>query len=78
MKVKIEPDTRTFIIFWVIGIGIWLSAQVVFTAIGLASTALIIIGAAFFFAIALSPSVNYLAKILPSKSRVLSTAIAYI
>ncbi|MEI6851064.1 MAG: AI-2E family transporter, partial [Candidatus Saccharibacteria bacterium] len=78
MKDKIKFDTRTFVIFWLIGIGIWLSAQVVFMGIGLASTALAIIGTSFIFAVALSPPVNRLAKILPSKSRVLSTAIAYI
>ncbi|MEI6851123.1 MAG: AI-2E family transporter [Candidatus Saccharibacteria bacterium] len=78
MKDKIEFDTRTFIIFWLIGIGIWLSAQVVFAGIGLASAALAIIGTSFIFAVILSPPVNRLAKILPSKSRVLSTAIAYI
>ncbi len=74
MKVKIDIDTRTFVRFWLVVIGFALLALVIYSA----KTALIIIGASFFFAIALSPSVNYLAKILPSKSRVLSTALAYI
>ncbi len=74
MKVKIEIDTRTFVRFWLVVIGFALVALAIYSA----QTALIIIGAAMFLAIALSPSVNYLAKILPSKSRVLSTMISYI
>jgi len=74
MKVKINIDTRTFVRFWLVVIGFALLALLIYSA----RTALIIIGAALFFSIALSPSVNYLAKILPSKSRVLSTTIAYI
>lgn len=74
MKVKIDIDTKTFVRFWLVVIGFALLAFIIYSA----RTALIIIGASAFFAIALSPSVNYLAKILPSKSRVLSTALAYI
>ena len=74
MKVKIEIDTRTFVRFWLVVIGFALLALTIYSA----RTALLIIGAAFFFAIALSPSVNYLANKLPSKSRVLSTAMSYI
>jgi predicted PurR-regulated permease PerM len=74
MKVKIDIDTKTFVRFWLVVIGFALLALIIYSA----RTALIIIGASAFFAIALSPSVNYLAKILPSKSRVLSTALAYI
>jgi predicted PurR-regulated permease PerM len=43
-----------------------------------ARTALIIIGSALFLAIALSPPVSRIAKILPSRSRVLGTALSYI
>ena len=74
MKVRIDIDTRTLVRFWLVVIGFALLALIIYSA----RTALIIIGASAFFAIALSPSVNYLAKILPSKSRVLSTALAYI
>ncbi len=74
MKVKIEIDTRTFVRFWLVVIGFALAALAIYSA----RTALLIIGLAFFFAIALSPPVNRLAKILPSKSRVLSTALSYI
>ena len=73
MKVKIEIDTRTFVRFWLVVIGFALVALTIYSA----RTALLIIGLAFFFAIALSPPVNRLARILPSKSRVLSTALSY-
>lgn len=74
MKVKIEIDTQTFVRFWLVVIGFVLVALAVYSA----RVALIILGSALFFAIALSPSVNRLARSLPSKSRVLGTAIAYI
>ncbi len=74
MKVRIEIDTRTFVRFWLVVIGFALLALLIYSA----RTALIIIGTAFFLAIALSPPVNRLAKILPGKSRVLGTAISYI
>jgi len=74
MKVKIEIDTRTFVRFWLVVIGF----AVVAIAIYSARTALIILGAAFFLALALSPPVNRLARILPGKSRVGGTALAYV
>lgn len=74
MKVKIEIDTRTFVRFWLVVIGFVLVAFAVYSA----RAALIIIGAALFLAIILSPSVNRLAKLFPSKSRTLGTVLAYI
>jgi len=74
MKENINIDTRTFVRFWLVVIGFALVAYAIYSA----RTALLIIGIAFFLAIALSPPVNRLAKILPSKSRVLSTALAYV
>lgn len=74
MKVKIEIETQTFVRFWLVVIGFILAALAIYSA----RTALIIIGAALFVAIALSPSVNWLAKMLRSKSRLLGTAIAYV
>jgi predicted PurR-regulated permease PerM len=74
MKVKIEIDTRTLVRFWLVVIGFGLVALAIYSSI----TALLIIGAALFFAIALSPSVNYFASIMPGKSRALSTAAAYV
>lgn len=73
MKVKIDIDTKTFVRFWLVLFSLVLIGYAIFSV----KTALIIIGAALFFAIALSPWVNRLAKIFPSKSRVLGTALAY-
>jgi predicted PurR-regulated permease PerM len=74
MKTRIEIDTSTFVRFWLVVIGFGLAALAIYSA----RSALLIIGSAFFFAIALSLPVNRIIKILPSKSRVLSTALAYI
>lgn len=74
MNVRIQIDTRTFVRFWLVVIGFALVAFAIYSA----RTALLIVGISAFLAIALSPPVNYLAKILPSKSRVLGTSISYI
>jgi len=74
MNVRIEIDTRTFVRFWLVVIGFALVAFAIYSA----RAALLIVGSSMFLAIALSPPVNRLANKLPSKSRVLSTAIAYI
>jgi predicted PurR-regulated permease PerM len=71
---KIDIDTRTFVRFWLVLVGLALAAAIIYQV----RVALIIIGAALFLSVVLSPSVNYLASKLPSKSRVLGTAIAYI
>ncbi len=76
MKVKIDIDTRIFVRFWLVLIGFGLAALLIFQA----RTALFIIGAAIFLALALNPSVNWIARIIPGgkKRRGLSTAIAYV
>ena len=74
MNVRIEIDTKTFVRFWLVVIGFALAALAIYSA----RTALLIIGISFFLAVALSPPVNRLVRILPSKSRVLSTALAYV
>lgn len=74
MKVKIDIDTRTFVRFWLVVVGFAVVAIVLYSA----RTALIILGAAFFLALALNPPVNRLARVLPSKSRVGGTALAYV
>lgn len=74
MKENINIDTKTFVRFWLVVIGFALTAFIIYSS----RVALLIIGIAFFLAIALSTPVNRLAKILPGKSRVLSTAIAYV
>lgn len=74
MKVRIEIDTRTFIRFWLVIFAIVAVAALVFSA----QHALIILGTAFFLALALNRPVSALANILPGKSRVGGTAIAYV
>lgn len=74
MNVKIEIDTKTFVRFWLVVIAFVLAGVLLYSA----STALIIVGSALFAAIALNPPVNRLARLLPGKSRVAGTALAYI
>ncbi|HSW92042.1 MAG TPA: AI-2E family transporter [Candidatus Saccharimonadales bacterium] len=74
MKVKIEIDTKTFVRFWLVVIGFAFVIMAIYGARG----ALIILGAAFFLAMALNAPVSFLAKYLPGKSRVGGTAIAFI
>lgn len=74
MKVRIEIDTKTFVRFWLVVIGFALAAFAIYSA----RTALIIIGVAFFLALALNAPVTKLASILPGRSRVGGTAIAYV
>lgn len=74
MKVRIEIDTRTFVRFWLVVIGFAFVILAVYSALA----ALIILGVAFFLALALNGPVSKLASILPGKSRVGGTAIAYV
>lgn len=74
MKLKIDIDTKTFIRFWLVLITFFMVGYAIYSA----KTALIIIGAAMFFAVALSPWVKRLAKLFPSKSILLGTALAYV
>lgn len=74
MKVRIEIDTRTFVRFWLVMIGFALAAIFIVSA----QQALIIIGTALFLALALNRPVSAIARILPGKSRVGGTALAYI
>lgn len=73
MKVRIEIETKTFVRFWLVVVGFALALLLVF----MAKQALIIIGTAFFLALALNRPVNALANILPGKSRIGGTAIAF-
>ena len=74
MKVKIDIDTKTFVRFWLVVIGFALAMLMLYSA----RTALIIIGVSLFLALALSPPVNRLAKLLPGNSRLGGTALAYV
>jgi hypothetical protein len=72
MKVRIEIDTRTFVRFWLVVIGFIFAIF----AIYLSRTALVIIGASAFLALALNAPVNYLSKYIPGQSRILATALS--
>lgn len=74
MKVRIEIDTQTFVRFWLVVIGFALVALAIYSA----RTALIIIGVAFFLALALNGPVSKIASILPGKSRFGGTALSFI
>ncbi len=74
MKVRIEIDTKTFVRFWLVVIGFALAALAIYSA----RTALIILGVAFFLALALNVPVTKLASILPGRSRIGGTAISYV
>jgi predicted PurR-regulated permease PerM len=74
MRTRIEIDTKTFVRFWLVVIGFAFAILAVYSA----RTALILIGIAFFLALALNAPVTYLARHLPGKSRVAGTAIAYV
>lgn len=73
MKVKIEIDTKTFVRFWLVVIGFALAGLMIYSA----RTALVIIGLALFLALAMNTPVSKLAKLLPKRSRTLSTAISF-
>ena len=71
---KIQIDTKTFIRFWLVIIGFAAAGYLLVKA----SFGLMIIGAALFFALAISPLIKRLASIFPSKSRNSAIALAYI
>ncbi len=74
MRTRIDIETQTFVRFWLVVIGF----VVAFAVIIAAQQALIILGVAFFLALALNKPVSALASILPGKSRVGGTLIAYV
>ena len=74
MSNKIEVDTKTFVRFWLVILGLGLIALFIMQA----ATGLLILGIALFLAIAISPLVNKLADVIPGKGRRLPTALAYV
>jgi len=74
MKVRVQVDTQTFVRFWLVVIGFGLAGVMIYSA----RAGLVIIGTALFLALALNGPVSYLAKYLPGKSRIGSTAISYL
>lgn len=71
---KIQVDTKTFVRFWLVILGFAIVALLLIKA----APGLLIIGAALFLALAISPLVNRLANIIPSKGRTLPIALAYL
>lgn len=74
MKTRIEIDTKTFVRFWLVVFGFAVVVLLLYVARG----ALILLGVAFFMALALSRPVNWLAKRLPGDTRVGATAVAFL
>ena len=76
MSQKIQVDTKTFVRFWLVILGLGMVGMFIWTA----QMGLFIVGASIFLAIAISPLVKRLANILPTKKegRKLPTTLAYI
>ncbi|MCA9341410.1 AI-2E family transporter [Candidatus Saccharibacteria bacterium] len=74
MRIRIQVETETFIRFWLVLVGFLLAALMIYSA----RTGLMIVGSALFFALALNGPVTKIATILPGKSRIGSTAIAFL
>lgn len=73
MKVRIDIDTMTFVRFWLVVIGFGLAGLMIYSA----RTALLIVGVAFFLALALNKPVAWIARKLPNRSRLGGTALAF-
>ena len=74
MKVKIEIETMTFVRFWLVVIAFILAGLAIF----MAKSALVLVVASFFLALALNAPVHFLAKFMPGQSRLAGTAAAYV
>lgn len=74
MKVRIEIDTKTFVRFWLVVIGFVVAGLLLYSA----RTALFIVALSFFLALTLNPPVSKIASLLPGRSRIGGTALAYI
>lgn len=73
-RVRIDIDTKTFIRFWLVVIAFAFAILAIYNSL----TALVLIGIAFFLAMALNIPVSFIARHLPGKSRVGGTAIAFV
>lgn len=74
MKTRIDIDTKTFVRFILVVIGFGLAIFAIYHA----RTALLILGISLFLAVALNGPVDRIRRVLPGKSRVAATAIAYV
>ena len=73
MKVRLDIDTNTFVRFWLVVVGFGMAGFMIYSA----REALLIVGAALFLAVALNEPVSRLARLLPGKSRLAGTALAF-
>lgn len=74
MKLKLDIDTSTFVRFFAVASAFFIAAEL-FSRL---SYPLTLIFVSFFLAIALTPPVNRLARVLPSHSRVGAAALSYL
>lgn len=70
----IDIPVSTFVKFWLVMVGFLATVVILY----LVRNAIVILGIAAFLAIALNPPVTAIGKLLPGKSRVGATALAYI
>lgn len=70
---RVTVDTKTFIRFWLVILGFGAAGLLIWKA----SLGLLIVGAALFLALAISPLVRKLSKLIPSKGNKLPIAVAY-
>lgn len=71
---KVNVDTRTFVRFWLVLIGLTLAILLIYWA----RTALVLLGISLFLALALNYPVSLIARRLPGRSRALASALAYV
>lgn len=71
---RVTVDTKTFIRFWLVILGFVIGGMLILQA----ATGILIIGAALFLALAISPLVKKLAAFIPGEGIKLPIAIAYI
>lgn len=74
MSLKIEVETKTFLRLAIVIFAFVLTAYLIMKA----QYPLTIIGISVFLALALNPSVNFIAGKLPGRSRIAGTAISYV
>lgn len=73
-EVKLSVSTDTFVRFWLVIVGFLVIAGLIWVAY----PAIILIAAAFFFALVLNRPVSFFARHLPGKSRTFAILIAYL
>lgn len=74
MKVIIDSDTRTFVRFWLVPLGIVLVGLALYSM----QTALLLIGVALFLALIINTPVSFLSKYIPGNHRGISIALSFI